>query len=69
MMNKRILKLAKQAGYRPLPGFNFANSLEETYLQKFAHLIVLECLSNMKNCDGDLDFAIWKTKKDFGVEK
>ena len=23
----------------------------------------------MENCDGDLDFAIWKTKKDFGVEE
>ncbi len=37
-------------------------------MQKFAELIVRECLNNMQNCDGDLDFAIWKTKKDFGVE-
>jgi len=36
--------------------------------EKFAELIVRECLSNMENCDGDLDFAIWKTKQDFGVE-
>jgi len=37
--------------------------------EKFAELIVRECLHNMENCDGDLDFAIWKTKQDFGVEE
>jgi len=36
--------------------------------EKFAKLIVKDCINNMENCDGDLDFAIWKTKKDFGVE-
>ena len=34
----------------------------------FAKLIVRCCLDNMENCDGDLDFAIWKTKQDFGVK-
>ena len=43
-MNERILELAEQAGYKPLPGFDFANSLEETYLKKFAELIVKECM-------------------------
>lgn len=42
-MNERIKELAEQAGYKPLPGFDFANSLEETYLKKFAELIVREC--------------------------
>jgi hypothetical protein len=37
-------------------------------LEKFAKLIVRECLNNMENCDGDLDFGIWKTKQDFGVK-
>jgi hypothetical protein len=37
--------------------------------RKFAESIVCECLYNMQNCDGDLDFAIWKTKKDFGIEE
>ena len=36
--------------------------------QKFAELIVRECLSNMEDCDGDLEFAIWKTKTEFGIE-
>ena len=38
-------------------------------LNKFAELIVNECLNNMQNCDGDLGFAIFKTKKQFGVEE
>ena len=42
-MNKRIEELALQAGYKPLHGFDFANTLEETYLKKFAQLIVQEC--------------------------
>ena len=42
-MNERIRLLAEQAGYTPLPGFDLANTLEETYLKKFAELIVREC--------------------------
>ena len=42
-MNERIKELLAQAGYKPLPGFDFANSLEEVFLQKFAELIVEEC--------------------------
>ncbi len=44
-VNDRIRELAEQAGYKPLPGFDFANSLEETYLKKFAELIVQECMT------------------------
>lgn len=42
-MNERIKLLAEQAGYTPLPGFDFANSLEEVFIKKFAELIVREC--------------------------
>ena len=42
-MNERIKELAEQAGYKPLPGFDFANSLEEVFIKKFANLIVQEC--------------------------
>ena len=44
------------------------DSYDKEAIEKFAELIVKECLNNMNNCDGDLDFAIWKTKEDFGVE-
>ena len=43
-MNERILELAEQAGYTPLPGFDFANNLQEVFLKKFAELIVRECM-------------------------
>lgn len=42
-MNKRIQELLEQAGYKPLPGFDFANSLEEQFMEKFAGLIVSKC--------------------------
>ena len=72
-MNEKIIKLGLDSGMlnyidheTPRHYFlcGFAN---EQDLEKFAELIVRECLNNMENCDGDLDFAIWKTKEDFGV--
>jgi len=36
-------------------------------IEKLAVLIVEECLSYMK--DGDIDFAKWMIKKNFGVEE
>jgi hypothetical protein len=43
-MNERIRELAVQAGYTPLPGFDFANELQEVFLEKFAELMVKETL-------------------------
>jgi hypothetical protein len=34
-----IIELAKEAGYRPLEGFEFANALEEDFLKRFAALV------------------------------
>ena len=69
-MNERIRELAEQTGlipktFGPVVQTRHMKKKEQD-LEKFAELIVRECLSNME--DGDLDFAIWKTKKDFGVE-
>lgn len=60
-MNERITELAKLA--------QLEHCVSHVRLEEFAYLIVYECLNNMENCDGDLDFAIWKTKKDFGVKE
>lgn len=61
-MNDRIRKLALQAGYRPLPGFDFANGMEEVFIAKFAELLVRECASlAYDGPDGILDY--------FGVEE
>jgi hypothetical protein len=66
-MNERIQQLEKQSYTEAM------HELGGTYMafdkEKFAELIVRECLHNMENCDGDLDFAIWKTKQHFGVEQ
>jgi hypothetical protein len=70
-MNDKFLEiLSKSSGRtitRPYDG-SLLIKLDLSELEKFAELIVKECLRNMENEDGDLDFAIWKTKKDFGVE-
>lgn len=63
-MNERILELADSVVIENSSPLN----IPDEFCEKFAKLIVKECLNNMENCDGDLDFAIWKTKKDFGVE-
>ena len=47
----RIKELAEQAGYTPLPGFDFANELQEVFLNKFAKLIVRECANVIANDD------------------
>jgi hypothetical protein len=77
-MNERIRKLAKEAGYTPLPGFDFANELQEVFLEKFAELIVRECAEQSMSIGRyntpsgitpDLAIAISVgLKKHFGVE-
>lgn len=75
-MNERIRLLAEQAGYKPLPGFDFANSLEEVFIKKFAELIVKECgkivtiWSDEKPCSEGYDITpVAKMKEHFGVEE
>lgn len=76
-MNERIKDIAYEAGfilwenedYKPPNGVVDWACVYDDELEKFAELIVKECLNNMANCDGDLDFAIWKTKQDFGVKE
>ena len=50
-MTPRIRELAEQAGYTPLPGFDFANELQEVFLNKFARLIVRECANVIADDD------------------
>jgi hypothetical protein len=64
-MNKRIRALAKEAGlWRQ--HYDIGEESPER-LEKFAELIVQECLSYAK--DGDLDFMKFMIKKNFGVEQ
>ena len=78
----RIKELAEQAGYTPLPGFDFANELQEVFLNKFAKLIVRECANVIADDDLAKDcgtfmmdsyakgmrYSAEKIKKHFGVE-
>ena len=67
-MNERLKELLKQSGAYDYYEVNEGVEGDEKPMEKFAELIVKECLNNMENCEGDLDFAIWKTKQDFGVK-
>ena len=60
-MNERIQELAVEATTEEADGFRYFDK------EKFAELIVRECLSYMK--DGDIDFAKFMIKKHFGVEE
>jgi hypothetical protein len=76
-MNERIKKLAEQSGFyfydhHDIGGEDMGETIESDSweaAEKFAELIARECLYEMENTSsGDLDFAIWKIKKDFGIE-
>jgi hypothetical protein len=74
-MKKKVRKLAKKAGFilwadepwNPGDVIDWAARYDKE-LDKFAKLIAARCIKNMETCEGDLDFAIWKTKKDFGLD-
>lgn len=62
-MSDRLQELAEQSGL----AFIAPHGLEPT-VSKFANLIVYEIINIMKNCDGDLDYAIYATKQMFPEE-
>ena len=41
---------------------------DEIELEKFAELIVRECVNIVENCDGDVDYARYLMQKHFGIE-
>ena len=64
-MNERIKELIKQA--TTIEEHKWGVSYDNFDKEKFAQLIVRECLSYAK--DGDLDFMKFMIKKNFGVEE
>lgn len=66
-MNERIKELAEQAGWRFADEATGNFSEYDKRLEKFAELIVRECLSYAK--DGDIDFMKFMIKQHFGVEE
>lgn len=73
-MNERIGELATEAGGRTKEIISVHGDYHDEFqlingdIEKFAELIVKECIEIVENSQGDADFAIWKLKKDFGVE-
>lgn len=67
-MNEKIKELAEQAEKYADDNFRGEPTWSEAFESKFAELIVKECIETVENSHGDTDFAIWKLKKDFGVE-
>lgn len=66
-MNERIKELADEAGYKHPDAVGKCEDYAYFSHEKFAELIVKECLSYME--PGDIDFAKWKIKEHFGVEE
>lgn len=60
-------KLMYDSGLTAQGCWDQMDSYDKDAIMKLSELIVRECLSKMKDCDGDLDFAIWNIKKEFGV--
>jgi hypothetical protein len=80
-MNEKIKELAFQAAEDCIfehatpsivvegEGGIYKMEIPNVFVEKFTELIVQECLTNMQNSDGDLDFAIWKTKQQFEIKE
>jgi len=67
-MNERIKKLAEQACFDEIgKDYSLYFNLTKDKVEKFAELIVRECMSYME--DGDIDFAKFMIRKHFGVEE
>jgi len=79
-MNQRIKSLAEQSGFyfydlHDIGGHDMGETIEADSweaAEKFAELIIKDCAKNclgIVSSGGDLDFAIWKIKKDYGIEE
>lgn len=63
-MNKRIRELAEQAEFSEKD-----LHIQDDNFQKFAELIVRECMDTVSNCKGITKFDHWiAIKEHFGVE-
>jgi hypothetical protein len=61
-MNERINELMKQSMVEYQFDLRFSP-------EKFAELILKECLSYMNDANGDIDYVKFLIKRNFGVEK
>ena len=65
-MNERIKEIFDRSNEESIADWKKGIRYQTSY-EKFAELIVRECMSYME--DGDIDFAKFMIKKHFGVEE
>jgi hypothetical protein len=68
-MNKRIRLLAEQAGFFPVPDdteCDWEYRAENARYEKFAELIVRECMGFCKEVESDMDGLPTKEMRDIG---
>jgi hypothetical protein len=78
-VNEKIRQLMMEAGeyansvwVDPITNKEDHISWHDLYNEKFAELIIKDCAKNclgIVSSGGDLDFAIWKIKKEYGIEE
>jgi nucleoside 2-deoxyribosyltransferase len=66
-MNDLVKEFARQAGFKVNWQHEDVQAIKMAQYKEFAELIVRECMSYMK--DGDIDFAKFMIKRNFGVEE
>ena len=68
-MSDRYEDLLYESGLTAQGCWDSLDDYAKEAIIRFGDLIVKECLINMENEDGDLDYAIWRTKQLFGVKE
>jgi hypothetical protein len=66
-MSDLIKEFARKAGFKVNWQHEDVQAIKMAQYKEFAELIVRECMSYMK--DGDIDFAKFMIKRNFGVEE
>lgn len=63
---RQIVENARQyaTSFNPNSGYTFD---QDKYDQEIIRLTVDQCIYNIVNAEGDMDYAIWKTKGDFDL--
>lgn len=69
-MTPLIEELAKKAGfeYDPTDCNFYGEGWLNQYIISLSKEVVKNCIDTINEAQGDLDFAVWKIKRDFGVE-
>ena len=62
-MNQRIAEIMRNHGLQK----NISEDCQHR-IEMIAELIIRECLNTIENSEGDLDFAVWSIKREFGVQ-